>query len=383
MPVITEIEDLRRMHQARVPRMFYDYVDTGSWAGQTYRENLSDFSDIRFRQRVARDISRRDLSTTMMGRPVSMPVALAPVGLLGMQHADGETHAARAALAQGIPYTMSTMSICSLEDIAEATGNAPFWFQLYTLKDNDFVDDILDRARQAGVDVLVLTLDLQIAGQRHKDLKNGLTAPPRLSVPNMIDIAMHPRWALGMAGTKRRSFGNIVGHVKGMEGQDDLFRWISEQFDTTLDWARVEDIVRRWGGPVILKGINDPEDARRAVDTGAQGILLSNHGGRQLDGASSTIRMLPHVLEAVRGQLPVYLDGGIQSGQAALKAIASGADGVFIGRAYTYGLGAMGQQGVEKAIDIIRNEMDLTLALCGINDIAGVGPAMLWPHEAP
>ncbi|WP_299360407.1 alpha-hydroxy acid oxidase [uncultured Paracoccus sp.] len=378
--VFTEIEDLRRLHQARVPRMFYDYVDVGAWTGQTYAENRADFRDIRFRQRVARDISTRSLSTTMMDQPVSMPVALAPVGLLGMQHPDGEIHAARAARARGVPYTMSTMSMASLEDIAEATG-APFWFQLYTLRDEDFLDDILDRARRAGVSVLVLTLDLTIQGQRHKDLKNRMTAPPRLTLPNLIDIALHPRWAFGMLRTRRRSFGNIVGHARGVDSLGDLMDWTSRQFDPRLDWARVEDIVRRWGGKVILKGINDPEDARRALDTGADSLLVSNHGGRQLDGAASTIRALPSILRAVDGRMPVYLDGGIQSGQEALKAIARGAAGVFIGRAYTYGLGAMGQKGVETAIDIIRREMDLTMALCGINDIRDVGPDMLWSDD--
>lgn len=380
MPVITEIEDLRRLHQQRVPRMFYDYVDVGAWTGGTYRANSSDFDQILFRQRVARNIEARSLASTMMGQAVSMPVALAPVGLLGMQHPDGEIHAARAARAAGVPFTLSTMSMCSLEDIAEATG-APFWFQLYTLRDEEFLDNILDRARRAGVTVLVLTLDLTIQGQRHKDLKNRMTAPPRMTPGNLLNIAMHPRWALGMLGTRRRSFGNIVGHARGVDNIAELWDWTARQFDQRLDWQRVEEIIRKWGGPVILKGINDPEDAQRAVQTGAQAILVSNHGGRQLDGAPSTIRMLPAIRRAVGADYPLYLDSGIQSGQAALKALACGANGVFIGRAFTYGLGAMGQKGVETAIEIIRREMDVTMALCGINDIGDFGPDCLWSDD--
>ncbi|NHF74554.1 alpha-hydroxy acid oxidase [Paracoccus xiamenensis] len=380
MAVITEIEDLRRLHQRRVPRMFYDYVDVGAWTGSTYRANRDDFDRILLRQRVARNIQDRSLATTMMGQPVSMPVALAPVGLLGMQHPDGEIHAARAAKAAGVPFTLSTMSICSLEDIAEATG-APFWFQLYTLRDEEFLDNILDRARRAGVTVLVLTLDLTIQGQRHKDLKNRMTAPPRLTPANLLNIALHPRWALGMLGTKRRGFANIIGHARGVTNMGDLMEWTGRQFDQRLDWARVEDIIRKWGGPVILKGINDPEDARRALDTGAQAILVSNHGGRQLDGAPSTIRALPAIRRAVGPDYPLYLDGGIQSGQAALKAMARGANGVFIGRAFTYGLGAMGQQGVATALEIIRREMDITMALCGVNNIGDFGPDCLWSDD--
>ncbi|MDQ7263548.1 alpha-hydroxy acid oxidase [Paracoccus sp. PS-1] len=380
MPVITEIEDLRRLHRRRVPRMFYDYVDVGAWTGGTYRANRADFERILLRQRVARNIESRSLATTMLGQPVSMPLALAPVGLLGMQHPDGEIHAARAAHSAGVPFTLSTMSMCSLEDIAQATG-APFWFQLYTLRDEEFLDNILDRARRAGVTALVLTLDLTIQGQRHKDLKNRMTAPPRLTLPNLIDIALHPRWALGMLGTRRRRFGNIVGHARGVESLGDLMDWTARQFDQRLDWNRVEQIIRKWGGPVILKGINDPEDARRALDTGCDAILVSNHGGRQLDGAPSTIRTLPAIRRAVGTDFPLYLDGGIQSGQEALKAIASGANGVFVGRAFTYGLGAMGQRGVEAALAILRREMDITMALCGVNDIKDFGPGCLWPDD--
>ncbi|WP_288950192.1 alpha-hydroxy acid oxidase [uncultured Paracoccus sp.] len=380
MPVITEIEDLRRLHRQRVPRMFYDYVDVGAWTGSTYRANRADFGRILLRQRVARNIENRNLATTMLGQPVSMPLALAPVGLLGMQHPDGEICAARAALAAGVPFTLSTMSMCSIEDVARATG-APFWFQLYTLRDEEFLDSVLDRARRAGVSALVLTLDLTIQGQRHKDLKNRMTAPPRMTLPNLIDIAMHPRWALGMLRTRRRSFSNIVGHARGVTSLGDLMDWTSRQFDQRLDWARVEQIIRKWGGPVILKGINDPEDARRALDTGCAAILVSNHGGRQLDGAPSTIRALPLIRRAVGPDFPLYLDSGIQSGQEALKAIASGANGVFIGRAFTYGLGAMGQKGVETALTILRREMDITMALCGVNDIRNFGPECLWPGD--
>ncbi|HMO29637.1 alpha-hydroxy acid oxidase [Enterovirga sp.] len=380
MPVFTEIEDLRRLYQRRVPRMFYDYVDVGAWTGSTYRANRTDFERILFRQRVAQNIEARNLSTQMMGRPVSMPIALAPVGLLGMQHPDGEIHAARAANAAGVPFTLSTMSMCSIEDIAEAT-RAPFWFQLYTLRDEEFLDNVLERARRAGVTVLVLTLDLTIQGQRHKDLKNGMTAPPRLTLANIINIAQHPRWALGMLQTKRRSFGNIVGHARGVKSLDGLMEWTSRQFDQRLDWRRVEEIIRKWGGPVILKGINDPEDARRALDTGAQAMLVSNHGGRQLDGAPSTIRALPSIRRVVGPDYPLYLDSGIQSGQEALKAIASGANGVFIGRAFVYGLGAMGQKGVETSLSILRREMDITMALCGINDIKDFGPNCLWSDD--
>ncbi|MDF3853816.1 alpha-hydroxy acid oxidase [Paracoccus pantotrophus] len=380
MPVITEIEDLRRLHRRRVPRMFYDYVDVGAWTGSTYRANRADFERILLRQRVARNIEARSLATTMLGQPVSMPLALAPVGLLGMQHPDGEILAARAAHSAGVPFTLSTMSMCSLEDVAAATG-APFWFQLYTLRDEEFLDNILDRARRAGVTALVLTLDLTIQGQRHKDLKNRMTAPPRLTLPNLIDIALHPRWALGMLGTRRRSFGNIVGHARGVDSLGDLMDWTARQFDQRLDWARVEQIIRKWGGPVILKGINDPEDARRALDTGCDAILVSNHGGRQLDGAPSTIRTLPAIRRAVGPELPLYLDSGVQSGQEALKAIARGANGVFVGRAFTYGLGAMGQKGVETALAILRREMDITMALCGVNDIKDFGPGCLWPDD--
>jgi L-lactate dehydrogenase (cytochrome) len=368
MAIVTEIADLKPLYRARVPRMFHDYVEVGAWTWQTFQENSADFRRLYFRQRVAVDISERSLASTMIGQPVTMPVALAPVGLLGMQHPDGEIHAARAARDFGVPFTLSTMSMCSLEDVAQAT-DAPFWFQLYTLRDEEFLRNILARAKAAGVSALVLTLDLQIQGQRHLDLKNQMTAPPRLTLRNLINIASRPAWALGMLGTKRRSFGNIVGHARGVETLGDLMEWTGRQFDTRLDWARVAEIRRLWDGPLILKGINDPEDARRALLVGADAMIVSNHGGRQLDGAVSTIRMLPHILDAVGGRIEVHLDSGIRSGQDVLKALGLGARGTYIGRAYTYGLGAMGQQGVSTVLEMIRREMDLTLALCGERDI--------------
>lgn len=368
MPIIAEISDLKPLFHARVPRMFYEYVEAGSWTGQTFRENSSDFSKIYFRQRVAVDMANRSLASTMIGQPVAMPVALAPVGLLGMQYPDAEIHTARAAQAFGVPFTLSTMSICSLEDVAAAVDQ-PFWFQLYTLRDQEFLENVLERARVAGVSALVLTLDLQMQGQRHPDLKNGMTAPPKLTLANMLNIATRPRWALGMLGTKRRFFGNIIGHARGVEHMGDLLEWTSQQFDQSLDWARVAQIRDLWGGQIILKGINDVEDARRAADLGVDAIIVSNHGGRQLDGALSTIRMLPGIVAAVGDRVEVHLDGGIRSGQDALKALALGAKGTYVGRAYTYGLGAMGPAGVTKALEIIQREMDLTLGLCGENDV--------------
>ncbi|OSP55397.1 alpha-hydroxy acid oxidase [Pseudoruegeria sp. SK021] len=368
MPVITEIADLKPLFRARVPRMFHDYVEAGSWTGQTFRENSSDFQQLYFRQRVAVDMAERSLASTMIGQPVAMPVALSPVGLLGMQHPDGEIHAALAAKAFGVPFTQSTMSMCSIEDVSAAL-NAPFWFQLYTLRDQEFLENILHRARVAGVSALVLTLDLQMQGQRHPDLKNGMTAPPRLSLRNLMNIATKPRWALGMMGTKRRFFGNIIGHARGVEHMGDLLDWTSRQFDQSLDWARVAWIRDLWGGPIILKGINDVEDARRAADLGVDAIIVSNHGGRQLDGALSTIRMLPSIVAAVGDQVEVHLDGGIRSGQDALKALSLGAKATYVGRAYTYGLGAMGAAGVTRALEIIAKEMDLTMGFCGERDV--------------
>lgn len=376
----TCIEDLRVMAKRRVPRMFYDYADTGSWTESTYRANESDFAKIRFRQRVAVDISERSTRSTLIGEEVAMPVALAPTGLTGMQHADGEILAARAAERFGVPFTLSTMSICSLEDIA-ANTTRPFWFQLYVMRDRDFVGRLIDRAREAGCSALVLTLDLQILGQRHKDIKNGLTTPPRPTLGNLLDIARRPRWALGMLGTQRRQFGNIVGHVSGVTDMASLGAWTASQFDPTLSWADIDWIRERWGGKLILKGILDPEDARIAARTGADAIIVSNHGGRQLDGAPSSIAALPRIVDAVGSDIEVHVDGGIRGGQDIARALALGARGTYIGRAFLYGLGARGERGVTECLQILRNELDLTMAFCGLTDVAQVGPGMLWTDD--
>jgi L-lactate dehydrogenase (cytochrome) len=372
MPVITDIGDLKALHRRRAPRMFFDYCESGSWTEQTFRENTSDFAKIRLRQRVAVNMEGRSLVSHMLGHEVAMPAALAPVGMTGMQIADGEIKAARAAKKAGVPFTLSTMSIASIEDIAEATRH-PFWFQLYVMRDQDFVAAIIERAKRAGCSALVLTLDLQILGQRHKDLKNDLTAPPRLTLKNLLNLATKPHWCLGMLGTKRRTFRNIVGHAKGVGNLRSLMSWTAEQFDPKLDWEKVRQIRDWWGGKLILKGILDPEDAKRAADFGADAIVVSNHGGRQLDGALSSIRMLPSIVRAVGGKTEIYLDGGIRSGQDILKALAMGANGTMIGRAYIYGLGAMGEAGVTKALDILRKELDTTMALCGERDVRALG----------
>ena len=372
MPVITCIEDLRQLHKRRVPRMFFDYCESGSYTEQTSRENVSDFSKLRLRQKVAVDMTTRTIASTMLGSPVTMPVALAPVGFTGMQSADGEIKAARAALAFGVPFTLSTMSICSIEDVAEAT-KAPFWFQLYVMKDWDFVASALDRARRAGCSALVLTLDLQILGQRHKDLKNGLSAPPKPTLANILDIATKWRWAAGMVQTKRHSFGNIVGHAKGVKNLSSLGSWTAEQFDPQLDWTKIARIRDMWGGKLILKGVLDEEDAKRAADFGADAMIVSNHGGRQLDGALSSIRRLPGIVRAVGDQAEVWMDGGIRSGQDVLKALAMGAKATMIGRSYIYGLGAMGQAGVTAALEVIAKEIDTTMALCGEREIGKFG----------
>ena len=382
MPVITNIEDLRRLAQRRVPRMFYDYADSGSWTESTYRANESDQQAIRLRQRVAVDISQRSVATTMIGVPVTMPVAIAPTGLTGMQHADGEILAAKAAQKFGIPFTLSTMSICSIEDIA-ANSKAPFWFQLYVMRDRDFIERLIDRAKAARCGALVLTLDLQIIGQRHKDLKNGLSAPPKPTLANLINLATKPRWCWGMLGTKRRQFGNIVGHVKGVENMSSLSAWTAQQFDPRLNWGDVEWIKKRWGAKLILKGIQDVDDARLAVDSGADALIVSNHGGRQLDGAESSIHALPRIADAVGSKIEVHMDGGIRSGQDVLKAWALGARGTFIGRAMLYGLGAMGEAGVTKALQLIRNELDLTMAFCGRTNIEQVDRSILVPGTYP
>ena len=383
MSVITTIEELRVLAQKRVPRMFYDYADSGSWTESTYRANESDFQKIKLRQRVAVNMENRSTASTMIGQPVAMPVAIAPTGLTGMQHADGEILAARAAKKFGIPFTLSTMSICSIEDVSKGTDGHPFWFQLYVMRDRDFIERLIERARAANCSALVITLDLQILGQRHKDLKNGLSAPPKLTIANMINIATKPRWALGMLGTSRREFGNIVGHVKGVENMGSLSAWTAQQFDPRLNWGDVEWIKKRWGGKIILKGIQDAEDARLAVESGADAMIVSNHGGRQLDGAQSSIEALPAIVDAVGKQIEVHMDGGIRSGQDVLKARALGAQGTYIGRAFLYGRGAMGQPGVEKALQIIHNELDLTMAFCGRTQMDTVDKSILLPGTFP
>ena len=379
MAVITTIEDLRVLAQKRVPRMFYDYADSGSWTESTYRANESDFQKIKLRQRVAVNMENRSTRSTMIGQAVAMPVAIAPTGLTGMQHADGEILGAQAAKKFGIPFTLSTMSICSIEDIAEATGGHPFWFQLYMMKDRDYIARLIDRAKAANCSALVITLDLQILGQRHKDLKNGLSAPPKMTLANLINIASKPRWALGMLGTPRRQFGNIVGHVKGVENMGSLSEWTAKQFDPALNWGDVEWIKNRWGGKIILKGIQDVEDARLGVNSGADALIVSNHGGRQLDGAQSSIGALPAIVDAVGSQIEVHMDGGIRSGQDVLKARALGARGTYIGRSFLYGLGAMGEAGVTKALEIIHKELDLTMAFCGRTQIDTVDHSILLP----
>ena len=372
MPVITCIDDLKRLYKRRVPKMFYDYAETGSWTEQTFRDNTGDFADIRLRQRVAVDMSGRSTVGRMAGEEVAMPVALAPVGMTGMQSADGEIKAARAAERFGVPFTLSTMSICSIEDVA-AHVTKPFWFQLYVMRDEEFVDGIIDRAKAVGCSALVLTLDLQILGQRHKDLKNGLSAPPKLTLPVMADLATKWRWGMQMLGTRRRDFGNIVGHAKGVGDMSSLASWTNEQFDPQLDWSKVARLRDKWGGKFILKGILDVEDAKMAADFGADAIIVSNHGGRQLDGALSAIRMLGPIVEAVGDRIEVQFDGGIRSGQDVLKALALGAKGTYIGRAFVYGLGAMGEAGVTKALEVIHRELDITMALCGERDVADLG----------
>jgi L-lactate dehydrogenase (cytochrome) len=382
MAVITCIEDLRRLAKKRVPRMFYDYADSGSWTETTYRANQTEFSKIRLRQRVAIDVQSRNLRTQMIGQDVTMPVALAPTGLTGMQFPDGEIVAARAAERFGVPFTLSTMSICSIEDVA-ANTKEPFWFQLYVMRDRDFIERLIDRARAARCSALMLTLDLQILGQRHMDVKNGMSAPPKPTLANLMNLATKPRWCLGMLGTRRRQFGNIVGHVKGVADMSSLSAWTAQQFDPRLNWDDVAWIKNRWEGKLILKGIMDPEDARRAVATGADALIVSNHGGRQLDGAPSAIQALPPIVEAVGSQIEVWMDSGIRSGQDVLKAVALGARGTLIGRAFLYGLGALGEAGVMRCLDIIRNELDLTMAFCGRTDIRDVNRSILWSAPDP
>jgi L-lactate dehydrogenase (cytochrome) len=381
MTAIACIEDLRKKAEKRVPRMFYDYADSGSWSQSTYRANEDDLQAIKFRQRVAIDVSVRDTKMPMLGETTTMPVALAPTGLTGMQHADGEILAAKAAADFGVPFTLSTMSICSIEDVA-AHSSAPFWFQLYVMRDRDFIRRLVDRAREARCSALMITLDLQIMGQRHKDVRNGLSAPPKPTLRNLINLVQKPAWCLGMLGTKRRQFGNIVGHVKGVKDMSSLADWTVSQFDASLSWDDVTEIRKQWSGKVIIKGILDAEDARAAVNIGADAIVVSNHGGRQLDGASSAIKALPAIVDAVGDKAEVWMDGGIRSGQDVLRAIAMGAQGTLIGRAFLYGLGAGGQAGVTQALEIIHKELDLTMGLCGQPELRKVDSSILLAAES-
>ena len=378
MSVITTIEDLRRLAEKRVPRMFYDYADSGSWTESTYRANSDEFGRIKLRQRVAVNMENRNLQTTMAGQTVAMPVALAPTGLTGMQHADGEILAAKAAEKFGVPFTLSTMSICSIEDVAESTSK-PFWFQVYFLKDRKFMGRLIERAKAAKCSALVLTLDLQILGQRHKDLRNGLSAPPKLTLSNIVNMTTKPRWCWNMLHTKRRHFGNIVGHAESVTDMSSLSSWTAEQFDPALSWDHVQWVRDRWDGPLILKGILDVEDAQMAARCGADALIVSNHGGRQLDGAQSSIGALPGIVDAVGDKIEIHMDGGIRSGQDVIKAIALGARGVYIGRPFLYGLGAMGEAGVTTCLDIIRRELDITMALCGHTDIRKIDTSILLP----
>ncbi len=377
MPKITCIEDLKQLHKRRVPKMFYDYAESGSWTESTYRRNESAFDEIELRQRVAVDLTNRTLETNMLGESWSMPIGIAPTGLAGMQHADGEILAARAAHNAGVPFILSTMSICSIEDVA-ANTEKPFWFQLYVMKDREFIAGLIRRAKDAGCSALVLTLDLQIMGQRHKDVKNSMTAPPKLTIPNLINMATKPRWCLGMLGTSRRGFGNVIGHAKGVGDLSSLATWSAEQLDPTLGWEDVAWVKEQWGGPLVLKGIMDPRDAILAVESGADALIVSNHGGRQLDGAPASISVLPQIVEAVGGQIEVWLDGGIRTGQDVFKAMALGAEGTFIGKAFLNGLGALGGEGVTLCLELLANELDLTMAFCGHTDINRVDSSVIW-----
>jgi L-lactate dehydrogenase (cytochrome) len=378
MGIITTVDDLRALAKKRVPRMFYDYADAGSWTESTYRANEADFGKIKFRQRVAVNLEGRSTRSTMIGESVAMPVALAPTGLTGMQHADGEILAARAAEKFGVPFTLSTMSICSIEDVAAHTTK-PFWFQLYVMKDRGFIERLIDRAKAANCSALVLTLDLQVLGQRHKDLRNGMTAPPKLTIPNILNLATRPRWVVNILRTKRRGFGNIVGHATDVSDMRSLSSWTSQQFDPALSWDDVAWVKRRWGGKLIIKGIMDPVDARLARESGADALIVSNHGGRQLDGAQSSIGALPAIVDAVGKDIEVHMDGGVRSGQDVIRALALGARGVYIGRPFLYGLGAMGEAGVTRCLEIIRNELDLTMAFCGLRDVNHVDSNILLP----
>ncbi|MDC1479580.1 alpha-hydroxy-acid oxidizing protein [Pseudomonadales bacterium] len=379
---ITCIEDLKELYKKRVPRMFYDYAESGSWTESTFRDNEAAFSRIKLRQKILVDMEGRNLSTKMIGEDVAMPVALAPTGLTGMQYPDGEIHAARAAEKFGVPFCLSTMSVCSIEDVAQNTTR-PFWFQLYVMKDKDYISRLIQRAKDAGCSALVLTLDLQIMGQRHKDIKNGLSTPPKPTLTNLINIATKPRWAIGMLGTKRRNFGNIVGHVKGLDNMTNLAQWTVSQFDPTLDWDDVQWIKDQWGGKLVLKGIMDADDAELAARSGADALIVSNHGGRQLDGAAASLDVLPEIVDRVGDDIEVWMDGGIRSGQDVIKATALGAKGTMIGRAFLYGLGAMGAEGVTRCLEVISNELDLTMAFCGLKDINLVDESIIWRPKGP
>ena len=376
MGVVACVEDLRKQMKRRVPRMFYDYCESGSWTESTFEANETDLQAIKFRQRVAIDVSERSTAMKMLGQDVPMPVALAPTGLTGMQHADGEILAAQAAEAFGVPFTLSTMSICSIEDVAANTSK-PFWFQLYVMRDRNFIRNLVERAKAANCSALMITLDLQIMGQRHKDVRNGLSAPPKLTLGNIMNLATKPSWCLGMLGTRRRQFRNIVGHVEGVKDMSSLADWTASQFDPRLSWEDVAEIRRMWDGKVILKGILDAEDAKQAVNVGADAIVVSNHGGRQLDGAASSIAALPAIVDAVGDKTEVWMDGGIRTGQDVLRAVALGARGTLIGRAFLYGLGAGGRAGVTRVLEILHKELDLTMALCGRSNLSEVDDSIL------
>lgn len=371
---ITEIEDLRRIAERKVPRMFYDYVDSGSWTQTTYRNNETDFDRIKLRQRVLVDMDNRSLATQMIGEDVKMPIAIAPTGFTGMMWANVEMHAAKAAKDFGVPFSLSTMSICSIEDVAEYT-NHPFWFQLYVMRDQDFMANLIRRAKAANCSALILTADLQVLGQRHKDIKNGLSAPPKPTLANILNLMTKPEWCFNMLGAKSRTFGNIVGHAKGVGDLSSLSSWTSEQFDPSLSWEDVARIKDMWGGKLIIKGIMEPEDAVMAARSGADALVVSNHGGRQLDGAPSSIACLADIVQAVQAEnsnIEIWLDSGIRSGQDVLKAIALGAKGTMIGRSFLYGLGAYGEDGVRRALEILYNECDITMAFCGHTNINNV-----------
>ena len=376
MSVILSVEDMRKKAKARVPRMFFDYAESGSWTEDTLRANINDLMDIKFRQRVAVDISKRSTEMEMLGEKLPIPVALAPTGLAGMQTADGEIHAARAAEKFGVPFTLSTMSVCSIEEVQSKTRD-PFWFQLYVMRDRDFIDRLIKRAKEANCSALMITLDLQVMGQRHRDIKNGLSVPPKINLPNILNLITKPKWCLGMLGTKNRKFGNIVGHVKGVKDMSSLAEWTVNQFDPTLCWDDVLELRKKWSGKIVLKGIMDKEDAKAALNIGADAIIVSNHGGRQLDGASSSVSALPKILDIVQDKCEIWVDGGIRTGQDILRLIALGAKGTLIGRAFLYGLGAEGEKGVTRILEILQKELDLTMALCGATDLSQVDKNIL------